>query len=101
MSYHNCQGNLTVQTSMISLIIKFFKIVKGDARMIIMDAKTQFKVDIISKVYDGRVSIKDASKLGKSRRTIERYLKSYKERVLNLLFIKIKIEFHQIKYLFH
>lgn len=40
-----------------------------------MDSKSQFTVDIIGKVLDGRISINSAATLlSKSRRTIERYL---------------------------
>lgn len=44
-----------------------------------MDSKSQFTVDIISKVIDGRISIKSATTLlNKSRRTVERYLSRYR-----------------------
>ena len=44
-----------------------------------MDSKSQFTVDIISKVLDGRISINSAATLlSKSRRTIERYLSRYR-----------------------
>ncbi len=45
-----------------------------------MDSKSQFTVDIISKVIDGRISINSAATLlNKSRRTIERYLSRYRK----------------------
>src|SRR6187455_2093330 len=48
--------------------------------MVLMDAKTQLKVDIIAKVSAGKINIKNASKLlKKSRRTIERYLQRFKK----------------------
>ena len=46
--------------------------------MIAMDAKTQLKIDIIIKASQGKILARDASKLlGKSMRTIERYLSAY------------------------
>ena len=52
--------------------------------MIAMDAKTQLKIDIITKASQGKILARDASKLlGKSMRTIERYLSAYcKEGIL-------------------
>ena len=48
--------------------------------MIIMDSKTQLTVDIVAKVAEGKIDIVNAAKLlGKSRRTIERYLKKYQK----------------------
>ena len=48
--------------------------------MIVMDAKTQLKVDIIARVAQGRIKISNASKLlKKSKRTIERYLQQYRK----------------------
>ncbi|WP_299022847.1 ISNCY family transposase [uncultured Photobacterium sp.] len=48
--------------------------------MFYMDSKSQFTVDIISKVIDGRISINSAATLlNKSRRTIERYLSRYRK----------------------
>ena len=48
--------------------------------MVFMDAKTQLKVDIIAKVSEGKISLKNAAKLlNKSRRSIERYLSSYRK----------------------
>ncbi|CAE6945405.1 PFAM Integrase catalytic region [Vibrio sp. B1FLJ16] len=45
-----------------------------------MDAKSQFTVDIISKVIDGRISINSAATLlSRSRRTVERYLSRYRK----------------------
>lgn len=45
-----------------------------------MDSKSQFTVDIISKVIDGRISINSATTLlNKSRRTVERYLSRYRK----------------------
>lgn len=45
-----------------------------------MDSKSQFTVDIISKVIDGRISINSAATLlSKSRRTVERYLSRYRQ----------------------
>ena len=43
--------------------------------MIVMDAKTQLKLDVVTKVYLRKISVKNATKLlRKSTRTIERYL---------------------------
>ncbi|HHF2959541.1 TPA: ISNCY family transposase [Vibrio diabolicus] len=48
--------------------------------MFYMDSKSQFTVDIISKVIDGRISINSAATLlSKSRRTVERYLSRYRK----------------------
>ncbi|PSV49012.1 ISNCY family transposase [Photobacterium indicum] len=48
--------------------------------MFYMDSKSQFTVDIISKVIDGRISINSATTLlNKSRRTVERYLSRYRK----------------------
>lgn len=48
--------------------------------MIVMDSKAQLTVDIIAKVVEGRITIANAAKLlCKSRRTIERYIKSYQQ----------------------
>ena len=48
--------------------------------MIVMDSKAQLCVDIIAKVVEGRITITNAAKLlSKSRRTIERYVKRYKQ----------------------
>ena len=48
--------------------------------MITMDSKAQLTVDIIAKVAEGKIDIVNAAKLlGKSRRTIERYLKKYRK----------------------
>ena len=48
--------------------------------MIVMDSKAQLCVDIIAKVVEGRITIANAAKLlSKSRRTIERYVKRYKQ----------------------
>lgn len=45
-----------------------------------MDSKSQFTVDIISKVIDGRITINSATKLlNKSRRTVERYLSRHRK----------------------
>ena len=45
-----------------------------------MDSKSQFTVDVISKVIDGRISINSAvTLLSKSRRTVERYLSRYRK----------------------
>ena len=39
-----------------------------------MNSKSQFTVDIISKVIDGKITINSATQLlQKSRRTVERY----------------------------
>ena len=57
--------------------------------MIVMGAKTQLKVDIIGKVSNGKISVRDAAKLlRKSTRTIERYLSGYCEE--GILFAKHK-----------
>lgn len=49
--------------------------------MIVMNNKTQLKADIIAKVNAGKLTIKSASKLlGKSIRTVERYLKEYRDK---------------------
>jgi transposase len=48
--------------------------------MIIMDSKTQLKADIVAKVAEGKLTIFEAKTiLKKSCRTIERYLKKYRE----------------------
>ena len=48
--------------------------------MIAMDSKAQLTVDIVAKVAEGKIDIVNAAKLlGKSRRTIERYLKKYRK----------------------
>ncbi|CAK2773286.1 hypothetical protein BCT19_16500 [Vibrio splendidus] len=45
-----------------------------------MDSKSQFTVDIISKVLDGKITIdSDTQLLQKSRGTVERYLNSYRK----------------------
>lgn len=45
-----------------------------------MDTQSQLTVDIIAKVALGKISITNASKLlNKSRRTIERYLRRYRD----------------------
>ncbi|GIU52246.1 hypothetical protein TUM4438_44470 [Shewanella sairae] len=45
-----------------------------------MDSQSQFTVDIICKVIDGRISITSATTLlNKSRRTVERYLNRYRK----------------------
>ena len=45
-----------------------------------MDSKSQFTVDIISKVIDVRTSIYSAATLlSKSRRNVERYLSQYRK----------------------
>ena len=55
--------------------------------MIVMDAKTQLKVDIIGKMLQGKIATKDASRpLGRSVRTIERYAAAYREK--GILFAK-------------
>lgn len=65
--------------------------IRRDARMIVMDAQTQLKVDIIAKVFQGKISIRNASKLlNKSRRTIERYLSSYNKEGLTFAIHKNK-----------
>ena len=47
--------------------------------MIVMNNRTQLKADIIAKVNAGKIKVKSAAKLlGKSTRTIERYLKEYR-----------------------
>src|SRR6185437_14727844 len=47
-------------------------------RMIVMNSKDQFTVDIITKVAEKKITIRNAAKLlNKSRRTIERYLQHY------------------------
>ena len=49
--------------------------------MIVMDAGTQLKVDIVGKVLQGKISVRDASRLlNRSTRTIERYLASHRKR---------------------
>jgi len=48
--------------------------------MFYMDSKSQFTVDIISKVLDGKITINSATQLlQKSRRTVERYLSRYRK----------------------
>lgn len=45
-----------------------------------MDSKSQFTVDIICKIIDGKISINSATTLlNKSRRTVERYLSRYRK----------------------
>jgi len=45
-----------------------------------MDSKSQLTVDIIARVAEGKIDIVNAAKvLNKSRRTIERYLRRYRE----------------------
>ena len=45
-----------------------------------MDSKAQLTVDIITKVAEGKIDVVNAAKLlNKSRRTIERYLKKYRQ----------------------
>lgn len=54
--------------------------------MIIMTAKMQFKIDVISKVADGRLSKHQAAKLlQKSVRMVERYLDRYKLEGVNFV----------------
>jgi len=51
--------------------------------MIALNAQSQLKIDIIFKVYNGKITVKNAAKLlNKSTRTIERYLHEYKKRGL-------------------
>ena len=48
--------------------------------MIVMDSRSQLTVDIIAKVSEGKIDIVNAAKLlNRSRRTIERYLRRYRE----------------------
>ncbi|MFA0164541.1 ISNCY family transposase [Vibrio splendidus] len=48
--------------------------------MFYMDSKSQFTVDIICKIIDGKISINSATTLlNKSRRTVERYLSRYRK----------------------
>ncbi len=48
--------------------------------MFYMDSKSQFTVDIISKVIEGKITINSATHLlQKSRRTVERYLQRYRQ----------------------
>ena len=55
--------------------------------MIVMDSKAQLCVDIIAKVVEGRITITNAAKLlSKSRRTIERYVKRYKQVGIQFVF---------------
>ncbi len=45
-----------------------------------MDSKSQFTVDIICKIIEGKISINSATTLlNKSRRTVERYLSRYRK----------------------
>ena len=45
-----------------------------------MDSKSQFTVDIISKVIDGKMTTNSAAQLlQKSRRTVERHLIRYRK----------------------
>lgn len=47
--------------------------------MIEMDSKAQLTVDIVAKVAEGRIDVANAARLlNKSRRTVERYLKRYR-----------------------
>ena len=48
--------------------------------MIVMDSRSQLTVDIVIKVAEGKIDIVNAAKLlNRSRRTIERYLRRYRE----------------------
>jgi len=48
--------------------------------MIKMDSKAQLTVDVISKLAEGKIDVVNAAKLlNKSRRTLERYLKKYRQ----------------------
>ena len=48
--------------------------------MIMLNSKAQLTVDVIAKVAERKITIANAVKLlNKSRRTIERYLKRYRE----------------------
>lgn len=48
--------------------------------MVVVNNEIQFKIDIIAKVNDGKIKIDNAVKLlGKSKRTIERYLQQYRK----------------------
>ena len=59
--------------------------------MLGMNTKLQLKLDIIAKVDKGEISIINASKLlKKSRRTIERYLKDYRDKGITFTFHKNK-----------
>jgi hypothetical protein len=63
-----------------------FLLLQGMLRMIVMDSKAQLTVDIIAKVFEGRLTIANAAKLQtKSRRAIERYVKRYQQ--INIQFI--------------
>ena len=51
-----------------------------------MDSKSQFTIDIISKVLDGKITINSATQLlQKSRRTVERYLGRYRKEVIRFV----------------
>ena len=55
--------------------------------MIHMDTQTQLRADVIVKVHEGKVSIKNASKLlRKSQRTVERYLQKYRKEGITFVF---------------
>ena len=57
--------------------------------MIVLNNKTQLKVDIIARVNDGKIDIDDAVKLlCKSKRTVERYLHQYRKIGLQFAFHK-------------
>ena len=59
--------------------------------MLCMNTQLQLKLDIIAKVDKGEISIINASKLlKKSRRTIERYLKDYRDKGIIFAFHKNK-----------
>ena len=48
--------------------------------MIVVDTQTQLKIDIISKVSEGKIGVNNAQRLlMKSRKTIERYLQQYRK----------------------
>ena len=59
--------------------------------MIHMDTQTQLRADVIVKVHEGKVSIKNASKLlRKSQRTVERYLQKYRKEGITFVVHKNK-----------
>jgi hypothetical protein len=66
--------------------------------MIVMDSKSQFIVDIITKVAEQKITLGNAAKiLNKSKRTIERYLQRYHYAGIRFVIHKIKVNLLQIK----
>ena len=65
-----------------------------------MDSQTQLKVDIIAKVTHGDLTVSDAQKLlGKSQRTVERYVQRYGKE--GIQFVIHKNTFHSPAHKIH